>query len=107
MHRGRFLMTGTPDTIRSAMPGKLYDLTCRSPQKAYRELRTEKSSSEVVLYGDRLHVRIAPKKPDISHVGQFLESKGLGPVQWHEVEPSLEDAFVALVENETNPGDSS
>lgn len=97
MYRGRVVQQGTPAAIKSSMPGALYEITCAGPEPAYRALRKQWSATRIVRLGDRLRVRCA----DDREAQRLREQCGTPPVCASRVEqadPSLEDAFVALVE---------
>ncbi len=97
MHRGRVFMTGTPDQVKAAMPGKVYSIACPSPGAAYRSLRTHWPATRMVVFGDRIHFWTPQGRAEAQACVQELERASLGPASFAEVEPSLEDAFVALL----------
>jgi ABC-2 type transport system ATP-binding protein len=105
MHRGRIVMTGTPDEIKRRMPGHVYRLTCANPAAAYRALRSRWSSTHLVLYADHLHLWTGGGEPDVRSSADALDGQGFGPVRWTEEPPSMEDAFVALVTAESGAGE--
>lgn len=97
MHRGRIFMTGTPDEIKAAMPGRVYGIECPSPSEAYRALRRKWPSTNLVLYGDRLHFWTPRGDDDARESAAWIDQNGFGPASYRKVEPSLEDVFVALL----------
>jgi ABC-2 type transport system ATP-binding protein len=97
MHRGKLIMTGTPDEVKAALPGKVYRLDCPVPNAAYQSLRTQWPSTNLVLFGDRVHFWSQAGEPGAHAAVAWLERYGLGPATFTEVTPSLEDAFVALL----------
>lgn len=100
MHRGRMLMVGTADEIRSSLPGLSYDLHCARAPGAHRQLRAAWPSVSFVLYGDRLHFRTARGEADAREISDWLNRNAFGPVTVERVEPSLEDVFVGLLDQE-------
>ncbi len=97
MHRGRVFMTGTPDDVKRALPGKVFDLRCPAPALAYQSLRTKWSSTHLVLFGDHVHFWTPDGESDARACVDWLDRASLGPARFSEVTPSLEDAFVALL----------
>jgi len=97
MHRGKVFMTGTPDEVKAAMPGKVYSIACPAPGLAYRSLRVRWPSTHLVVFGDRLHFWTPHGRPEVLACMDWLDHASLGPASFTEVEPSLEDAFVALL----------
>ena len=100
MHTGRIVRTGTPDEIKAAMPGRVFDLTAREPRAAYALLRQTWPSSHLVLLGDRVRFWSAAGAEDAKGCVAALEQHQLGPVTCTPAAPTLEDAFVGLLEHE-------
>jgi ABC-2 type transport system ATP-binding protein len=97
MHRGTVFSTGTPAEAKAAMPGKVFNLQCPAPAAAYKSLRERWPSTNLVLYGDRLHLWTPRGKNDARESASWLDQRGLGPATFSEAAPSLEDAFIALL----------
>jgi ABC-2 type transport system ATP-binding protein len=97
MHKGRILMTGSPEEIKARMPGQIYNLECERPAEAYKALREIWPSTRVVLYGDRLHFWTPEGETELKKASAHVADRGLGPVRSSQTTPSLEDAFVAMV----------
>ena len=97
MHQGRVFMTGTPDQVKAALPGRVFSLECPSPGAAYRALRTRHPSSQLLLLGDRVRFWTAQGEEEGQASVAWLEAQGLGPVQWKPAHPTLEDAFIGLL----------
>ena len=97
MHGGKTFMTGTPDEVKAVMPGKVYSIVCPSAPTAYRSLRAGWPSTQLVVFGDRIHFWTPRGQPDVLACMDWLDRASLGPASFTEVEPSLEDAFVALL----------
>jgi len=97
LHRGKTLLTGTPDEVKAAMPGRVFTISCPDPARAYQVLRPNWSSTQLVLYGDRLHFWSRQGEQEVPRLIATLAQQGLGPAKWLPVEPSLEDAFIAML----------
>lgn len=98
MHAGRVLLAGTPDEIKAAIPGAVFDLVAADPRAAYACLRETWSSAHLVLLGDRVRFWSPAGEPDAAACASSLDAAGLGPVARTRVNPTLEDAFVGLLE---------
>jgi ABC-2 type transport system ATP-binding protein len=96
IHNGRVVMTGTPDDVKSAMPGEVFDFACANPREAYRLLRERCETSQAVLLGERLHVWTREGAAEAARLAKWLRGRGVRSVEMERVAPSLEDAFVAL-----------
>jgi len=97
MHEGVILGSGDPKTMRSLVPGMVVEVRTREQVKALSRLRP--LFPQVDSVGDRLRifVEMAPvdaKNPK-SQVVETLEGIEIENVE--EVEPTLEDVFVALL----------
>lgn len=97
MHRGQIIMTGAPAGIKKAMPGAVYDFYCADAPAAYRLLRTKLPATSLVLYGDRLRLWTDQGGQSARATAAWLGNEHIQNVTMAETEPSLEDAFVALL----------
>ena len=97
MHRGRIIRTGTPADLRAALPGQVYRLESSNLTAAYHALRQRWPADRLVLYGDRLHFWTHSGADEARAAAAELEQRGLGPVAWREITPSLEDVFIGLL----------
>ena len=97
MHAGRIIRTGTPDEIKGAMPGRVFDLSANDPRAAYRRLRKSWPSANLALLGDRVRFWTAAGEADAAVCVRALAQDGLGPVTCTPATPSLEDAFIGLL----------
>jgi ABC-2 type transport system ATP-binding protein len=97
MHKGNTFMCGTPDEVKARMPGRVHEIVCRSPQAAYQALRHTWSSTHLLVYGDRLRFWTLKPEEELPPILAAIDGHGFGPAQATPIEPSLEDAFVALL----------
>ena len=79
------------------LPLPLTLLRSAAPGRAYQALRRRWPSTELVLYGDRLHLWTERGEDDARAAVGLLEQNGCGPASFEAAAPTLEDAFVALV----------
>jgi len=97
MHSGRIIMTGAPAEIKQAMPGTVYDVQCSDAPAAYRLLRTKLPATSLVLYGDRLRLWTDKGPQEARETIAWLANENIRNVSMTDAEPSLEDAFVAML----------
>jgi ABC-2 type transport system ATP-binding protein len=97
MHKGRIIRCGSPDGIKAALPGRVFDLESPSPAAAYRALRERWSSTHLVLLGSHVHFWTLEGERDAAECVEWLNARGLGPATFRAAEPTLEDAFVGLL----------
>ncbi len=98
LYHGSMMKVGPPDEIRAAMPGALFSIGCPDPRRGYAALRKRWSSTNVVLVGHRLRFWSRSGREEADSAASVLRSAGLSPVEVSEEAPSLEDAFVALLD---------
>jgi ABC-2 type transport system ATP-binding protein len=96
MEKGRLLVSGTPDEIRKRMKARIIEITCAEPKKAVTILRKMEGVSDVVFFGDRIHVSVRSQKPDEPSIRKILEIQQTGPRSVRTITPSLEDVFFEL-----------
>ena len=103
MLAGNVIAAGTPHEIKSGLDGRLLEIApSNDPFEAMNEAQHAPSIEDAYLYGVTLRVVSAPNQRDTV----ARELTRLGEV--HPAEPSLEDAFVALVrKREAEAGASS
>jgi ABC-2 type transport system ATP-binding protein len=99
-------MNGTPGEVKAALPGRVFDILCPAPGPAYQALRKQWAPTHLVLLGDRVHFWTPDGERDAAACVDWLNERALGPASFAAVEPSLEDAFVALLSagGKTGPG---
>lgn len=90
-------MTGTPDEVTKALPGKVFSITCPQPNAAYAALRGRWASTNLLLLGDCVRLWAPDGEADARACLDLLHQQELGPANFEEVEPSLQDAFVGLL----------
>jgi ABC-2 type transport system ATP-binding protein len=97
MYRGKVIALGTPAELKSEMAGHtLMQLDSSDPLKTMRALEGMAGVSDVAVFGGGLHVTLA----DPGAAGQIRERLGTGLKRLEQIEPSMEDVFVALIESE-------
>jgi ABC-2 type transport system ATP-binding protein len=104
MHQGCIVRSGTPEEVKAALPGQMFRIECPAPAAAYQSLRQHWSSNHLVLLGDRVHFWARHGAAEGEQAVAWLNERGLGPANCARVEPSLEDAFVALLGSEQEEG---
>jgi ABC-2 type transport system ATP-binding protein len=99
MVAGELVAEGTPSGIKAAQRGHLIELMTGAPQRAADLLKGEMDRWRVSLFGDRLHV-IVDEEPlaGINRLRRKLESHGIEVFRAGEERYSLEDVFIAVVE---------
>jgi ABC-2 type transport system ATP-binding protein len=100
MRQGRLIAQGTPSELRSTLDGRILELRGES-MPAVREAAQKLTGVEDVrLFGDRLHLRLAPGRSDsvLSALAKAFPARGSVSFHARLVPPTLEDVFITLSE---------
>ncbi len=105
MVAGELVAQGTPTEIKAAQPGHLIELNTSAPQQAANLLKAEMEAWRVSLFGDRLHVIVDEEVlAAIQNLQQRLRRAGVEVRDAYEERISLEDVFIAVVEQARREG---
>ena len=105
MIAGELVAEGTPSGIKARQSGHLLEFIVDQPQRAADLLKSDTERWRVSLFGERLHV-ITEDAPDsaIAQTTKRLEENGLHVISSREGRFSLEDVFIAIVEQARQQG---
>ena len=99
MVAGELVMEGTPLGVKQAQTGHLLEFVVDQPQKAADLLREHGDRWRVSLFGDRLHVITEQAvEQGIAETRTRLTAAGINVMSAQEEHYSLEDVFIAVVE---------
>ncbi len=101
VHQGRLLAVDTPDRIKAALPGDLVELGVDNPWRARQLLAGVPQVMGITLFGRRLHVAINQADADVPALLAALASEGLHVDEPRRIVPSLEDAFIRMLQQPT------
>ena len=105
IYRGKIIALGTPAELKKEyMPEAVWELETEQMVEAMAFLKKsvgavrEPPLREVAVFGNTLHV-VTPKGADLtSSLPSLLSAEGIPVRRLEQIEPSLEDVFVSLVE---------
>ena len=101
---GRIIALGTPEEIRTRrMSGDLLEITTPQYAEALEVLAARPDVREAALFGRAIHVTVPDAAAALSELRAALERRGIPVEGITPVRPSLEDAFVSLVEHDRSP----
>jgi len=100
MAAGQLVAEGSPGEIKSRQTGHLLEFTVDQPQRAADLLKTDRERWRVSLFGARLHVITDDADLEMAKRGitRQLEQQGVHVIDARETAFSLEDVFIAVVE---------
>jgi ABC-2 type transport system ATP-binding protein len=101
INQGRIVALGTPAELKTRhMPEAVWELETDHLIDSLQALKETQRFSEVAVFGNALHV-LAKKGEDLSSfIPSILAGEGIPPKRLEQIEPSLEDVFVSLIEAE-------
>lgn len=103
MYQGRLLACDTPAKLRELTPAQYLEVRCQNQRLVREKLQANSQVSGVEVFGDRLHVALAPGA-SAQVVADALASSEFGCEQITPVEASLEDVFMELIRRERASG---
>ena len=105
MHQGRLMVCASPVSIRSRLPGEVWQIRCDNNRLAEKEIRSMRTVS-VHLVGNTLHLIFTESAASMDLVADHLKQARLTVLEARRLSPSLEDAFLHLIQRETGKASS-
>jgi drug efflux transport system ATP-binding protein len=96
---GRIIASGTPAEIKRGMSGALLEVRASPIEQALEALRGAPGVRDVALFGRAIHATV-DDADQADALGTSLARAGIAVEGIRQVRPSLEDAFVSLVERD-------
>jgi ABC-2 type transport system ATP-binding protein len=101
LHTGKVLKLDRTNAIISSLPGTMVEISCENSIDAARKVEKLPEVRKATLYGDRIHVLLREGADEGAFRDHMTgECKGISIRE--RINPSLEDAFIFLVEEEKN-----
>jgi len=104
MYQGEIVALAGPDEIKDRLPGVLLQLEIDQPVEAREFLTQDQDVLNSSVQGVQLHVTV-PDEKAIAPLKERLEQAGFAIQGMEIIQPSLEDAFTAIVNEENRKGD--
>jgi len=98
IYEGELLVVDTPSSVKAQMRGKILELRTENNQKSIRMLEGIGLFRGLVLSGDKIHVLVDDSELGEQVIREVLKEKEMKILSLLAVRPSLEDAFVSIVE---------
>lgn len=97
LHHGHVIALDTPRHLQSELEGRVLSVTSERPRQV-RDCLRERAGVRATLFGDVVHAVFADASRDWPAAAQHLDAAGIPYTSPTTVMPSLEDAFLHLVE---------
>jgi ABC-2 type transport system ATP-binding protein len=96
MYQGELVTLASPDAIKDKLPGVLVQVDCDQPGEASTVLQGLPEVDSVSVHGAQIHVTLKSAR-DVKQVEKILARTGINVRTVEIIQPSLEDAFIAMV----------
>ena len=103
LHAGRIQACDTPAGLKAAMPGALLAVAGTDPRGMHDALAGAPGVQGLLLMGDHVHVRVDDAARRAPELRASLAAQGFAPSSIMEIEPGIEDIFVALLGAKARP----
>jgi ABC-2 type transport system ATP-binding protein len=101
MYRGKVIALGTPGELKAGLTEhSLLNLDTSDPLETMRALEGLEDVRDVAVFGGGLHVTVDDVEATSARVRERLSARGIELRKMEQIEPSMEDVFVALIEAE-------
>jgi ABC-2 type transport system ATP-binding protein len=103
LHGGRMVQCDTPTRLKAGMPGAMLEVVCPEPRRAREALQGQAGVRGVLLIGIGVHVHVDDAPLRRPQLAVALAAAGVTVTEIAEVGPTIEDLFIALLEDEETP----
>jgi ABC-2 type transport system ATP-binding protein len=101
MNRGRIIALGTPPALKSELHRHtLMDLESSDTLESMKALENIEGVLEIAVFGGGLHVTVLDPDEAESRIRSALSARNITLHRLEVIQPSMEDVFVALIEEE-------
>jgi ABC-2 type transport system ATP-binding protein len=101
MYRGKVIALGTPAALKAGLTSHtLLQLDTGRPLDTMRALEGVPGVLDVAVFGSGLHVTVDAPDETLDRIRQALDAQSIPVRRLERIEPSMEDVFVAMIENE-------
>jgi ABC-2 type transport system ATP-binding protein len=100
MHNGKIISCESPRNLRSSYPNKILELA--ADRKNVKRLLAGGPIHEINAFGDKYHLIVDDVAVAKDMVEKSLKAAGIEILSLQEIEPTLEDVFVAMAGEEVS-----
>jgi len=110
IQHGEIIAQGTPTDIkRDSMIGEVLEIDTTQPEDLIKLIYEARESGDTrslnaELYGSLIHINTTQPKQHIKHLHSLAKSEGIQIISISEIEPSLEDVFIAYMRDSNSGG---
>jgi ABC-2 type transport system ATP-binding protein len=104
MVAGEIVAEGTPSEIKESQPGKLIEISTDNTQEATQVVRKTLDAWKVARFADSLHLNLENPDQELPKIIQELQQAGVNVTSQRQIQFSLEDAFIGIVQRASGKG---
>jgi ABC-2 type transport system ATP-binding protein len=98
IYQGELLVSDTPSNVKERIGGAVLELRLEDHRRGMKVLEGIESLRSLVLSGDKIHILVNKPRESERVIREVLTKQGMEILALMEVRPSLEDAFVSIVQ---------
>lgn len=98
IYQGDLMIADTPSAVKARIGGTILELRVENRQKGMKLLEDVKLVQSLVLSGDKIHILVDDPQKGEKVIRDILKGQGMEILDLLVVQPSLEDAFVSVVQ---------
>jgi ABC-2 type transport system ATP-binding protein len=98
IYQGRLIAQGAPRELKQMVPEQILAVFPDRLGEALEVIRALPQVAEAAVFGDGLHVAAREAEAAAAAVQAALATRGIRLFRLQRVEPSLEDAFISLIQ---------
>ena len=103
LHQGAMMHCDTPARLKSRMPGAMLEVVSPDPRRVRDAALPLAGVLGVLLVGNGAHIRVDNAQLRATRIAAALAAAGVSSTGIAEVAPTMEDLFVALLEQQAEP----
>ncbi len=97
LHKGKLIVSGTPEEVKEKMRGVLVEIRCDDPRQVLAALVAGLAPASAGLFGAKIHLVLEGEKEQVLRsVHDALTEIGV-KAEVEMVAPSLEDVFISMI----------
>lgn len=101
IYQGKLIALGSPEKLRKEkLVGDLLEVECSEPIRAFEYLSGQPFSSQVALFGSKLHILVEEAAEAASLIQVALQKENITVSRIEQAPLALEDLFISLIEAE-------
>jgi ABC-2 type transport system ATP-binding protein len=99
MHRGKLIKVASPDTFKDQYPGHLVMIECDDPLRAEKVLDAHEGVLDSSVHGVQVHATLKSTRW-LRGIQQALKKENVEVTRIEDIQPSLEDVFIEMIEEQ-------